>query len=187
MSTLKIKIIVGSTRQARFSDRPADWIAGLARQRPELDVELLDLRDYPLPFFDEAMPPLMARDSYAHPVVAKWREKITDADGFIICMPEYNHGYPAVLKNAMDYVYAPWGRKPAAFVSWGNVGGGRGVEQLRLVAVELDMVATRWSVHIANPWFIKDVSEIDSQYRPAATALLDNLTWWAGALKAART
>ena len=72
-------------------------------------------------------------------------------------------------------------------MSWGGAGGARGVEQLRLVAIELDMVPTRWAVHIPNPWFIKDVSEIDTdQNRNSASALLDNLTWWAGALKAAR-
>ena len=93
----------------------------------------------------------MAKDNYDHPVVVKWREKIREADGFIICTPEYNHGYPAVLKNAIDYVYSVWGRKAVAFVSWGGTGGARGVEQLRLVAVELDMVPIRWAVHIPNP------------------------------------
>ena len=94
----------------------------------------------------------------------KWREKIREADGFIICTPEYNHGYPAVLKNALDYVYFVWGRKAVAFVSWGGTGGTRGVEQLRLVAVELDMVPIRWAVHIPNPWFIQDVS--GDRHRP---------------------
>ena len=158
-----------------------------AKKRTDLDVELLDLRDYPLPFFEEAMPPGMAKDQYSNPVVVKWRDKIREADGFIICTPEYNHGYPAVLKNALDYTYFAWARKAVSFVSWGGAGGARGVEQLRLVAVELDMVPTRWAVHIPNPWFIKDVSEIDTEAnRNSAAALLDHLTWWAGALKAAR-
>jgi NAD(P)H-dependent FMN reductase len=187
MSTLKIKVIVGSSRPNRFSEKAAEWIFSLAKQRPDLDVELLDLREYPLPFFEEAFPPGLAKDNYQHPVVVKWRQKITEADGFIMCTPEYNHGYPAVLKNAIDYVYGPWGRKAVAFVSWGGVGGARGVEQLRLVAVEVDMVPIRWAVHIPNPWFIKDVSEIDTDpNKHSAAALLDHLTWWAGALKAAR-
>jgi NAD(P)H-dependent FMN reductase len=188
MSTLKIKVIVGSTRANRFSEKPAAWIFDAAKKRSDLDVELLDLRDYPLPFFEEAMPPGMAKDQYTNPTIVKWRDKIREADGFIICTPEYNHGYPAVLKNALDYTYFAWARKVVSFVSWGGAGGARGVEQLRLVAVELDMVPTRWAVHIPNPWFIKDVSEIDTeQNRNSATALLDHLTWWAGALKAART
>lgn len=187
MSTLKIKVIVGSTRPNRFGEKPAQWIFDLATKRDDLDVELLDLRDYPLPFFDEPLPPGLAKDNYDNPVVVQWRDKILEADGFIICTPEYNHGYPAVLKNALDYTYFSWARKAVAFVAWGGTGGTRSVEQLRLVAIELDMVPTRWAVHLANPWFIKDVSEIDTdQNRQAATALLDHLTWWAGALKSAR-
>jgi NAD(P)H-dependent FMN reductase len=187
MSTLKIKVIVGSTRANRFSEKPAAWILEAAKKRTNLDVELLDLRDYQLPFFEEAMPPGMAKDQYSNPVVVKWRDKIREADGFIICTPEYNHGYPAVLKNALDYTYFSWARKAVSFVSWGGAGGARGVEQLRLVAIELDMVPTRWAVHIPNPWFIKDVSEIDTEAnRNSASALLDHLTWWAGALKTAR-
>jgi NAD(P)H-dependent FMN reductase len=187
MSTLKIKVIVGSTRANRFSEKTAAWIAEAARKRTSLDVELLDLRDYPLPFFEEAMPPGMAKDQYSNPIVVKWRDKIREADGFIICTPEYNHGYPAVLKNALDYTYFAWARKAVSFVSWGSAGGARGVEQLRLVAIELDMVPTRWAVHIPNPWFIKDVSEIDTDAnRASAASLLDHLTWWASALKAAR-
>jgi NAD(P)H-dependent FMN reductase len=187
MTQLKIKVIVGSTRENRFSEMPAQWIFELAKARPDLDVELLDLRDFPLPFFEEAMPPGIANDSYANPVVVRWRDKIREADGFIVCSPEYNHGYPAVLKNALDYVYHAWARKAVAFVSWGGAGGTRGVEQLRLVAIELDMAPSRFAVHIANPWFIKDISGIDTeQNRQSAAALLDNLAWWAGALSAVR-
>jgi NAD(P)H-dependent FMN reductase len=187
MSALNIKVIVGSTRAGRFSEKPAQWIADAARTRAELAVEVVDLRDYPLPFFEEALPPGLAKDEYANPVVQQWRAKILEGDGYIICTPEYNHGYPAVLKNALDYTYFSWSRKPVAFVSWGGVGGARGVEQLRAVAVELDMAPIRHAVHIPNPWFIKDVSEIDTAAnRHAAAALLDNLTWWAAALKAAK-
>lgn len=187
MSALKIKVIVGSTRPNRFSEKPAQWIVGLAKQRADLDVETLDLRDYPLPFFEEALPPGFAKDNYTEPRVVKWREKVKEADGFIICTPEYNHGYPAVLKNALDYTYMFWARKPVAFVSWGGVGGARGVEQLRLVTVELDMVPLRWAVHIPNPWLIKDVGEIATDgNNHSAALLLDHLTWWTKALKAAR-
>ena len=129
MSTLKIKIIVGSTRANRFSEKPTQWILELAKKRSDLDVELLDLRDYPLPFFEEAMPPGLAKDGYTTPAVVKWRDKIKEADGFIIVTPEYNHGYPAVLKNALDYTYFAWARKAVAFVSWGSAGGARGVER----------------------------------------------------------
>ena len=187
MTALKIKIIVGSTRANRFSEKPASWIVEQAKARADLDVETLDLRDYPLPFFEEAMPPGMARDGYTNPAVVKWRDKIREADGFIICTPEYNHGYPGVLKNALDYTYFAWARKAVAFVAWGGSGGVRAVEQLRLVTVELDMTPIRWAVHIQNPWSIKDVSEIATeQNNRAAAALLDHLTWWTRALKTAR-
>ena len=187
MSPLKIKVIVGSTRANRFSEKPAQWIFDEARTRADLDVELLDLRDYALPFFEEAMPPGMAKDGYTNPVVVRWRDKVGEADGFIICTPEYNHGYPAVLKNALDYVYFAWSRKAVAFVSWGGAGGTRAVEQLRLVAIELDMAPIRFAVHIPNPWFIKDVNEIKTDANQhSAAALLDQLTWWAGVLRSGR-
>jgi NAD(P)H-dependent FMN reductase len=185
---LKIKVIVGSTRSNRFSEKAAQWIFEEATKRADLDVEVLDLRDYPLPFFEEAMPPGMAKDAYTNPVVAGWRDKIREADGFVICTPEYNHGYPAVLKNALDYVYFAWSRKAVAFVSWGGSGGTRCVEQLRLVAIELDMAPTRFAVHIQNPWFIRDINELKTEAnQQGATALLDQLTWWARALESART
>ena len=187
MSTLKIKVIVGSTRANRFSEKPAQWIYGLARARTDLEVELLDLRDYALPFFEEALPPGIAKDNYSNPAIIRWRDKVREADGFIVCSPEYNHGYPAVLKNALDTVYHAWNRKAVAFVSWGGAGGTRGVEQLRLVAIELGMAPARAAVHIANPWLIKDSGEIDTeQNRQSASALLENLVWWTAALKAAR-
>jgi NAD(P)H-dependent FMN reductase len=187
MNRLKIKVILGSTRANRFCDKTAQWIFDEASKRTDFEVELLDLRDYPLPFFEEAMPPGLAKDSYTNPDVVRWRDKVRDGDGFIICSPEYNHGYPAVLKNALDYVYFAWSRKAVAFVSWGGAGGARAVEQLRLVAIELDMAPTRAAVHIPNPWFIKDVSELQTpQYQQSATLLLDQLAWWAGALRTAR-
>src|SRR5262245_51617742 len=187
MDPLRIKVIIGSTRANRFSEKPAHWIFEAAKKRSDLDVELLDLTDYPLPFFEEAMPPGLARDSYSHPVVTRWREKVKEADGFIICTPEYNHGYPAVLKNALDYVYFAWSRKAVAFVSWGGAGGTRSVEQLRLVTIELDMVPLRTAVHIPNPWMIQDIAGIDTAAnQQGAAALLDHLTWWASALRTAR-
>jgi NAD(P)H-dependent FMN reductase len=188
MSTLNIKVIVASTRQNRFSEKPSQFVFEEASKRPGLKVDLVDLRDYPMPFFDEALPPgLKGKEGYPDPVITRWREKVKEGDGFIICTPEYNHGYPAVLKNALDYVYYDWSRKPVAFVSWGGAGGTRGVEQLRLVTIELDMVPIRFAVHIPNPWFIKDAGELRTDANvQAASTLLEHLTWWASALKVAR-
>jgi NAD(P)H-dependent FMN reductase len=188
MSTLKIKVVVGSTRANRFSEKPAQWIVEEARTREALDVELVDLRDYPLPFFEQAIPPgLQGPKGYDDPAIRKWQAKVIEADGFIVCTPEYNHGYPAVLKNALDHVYYDWNRKAMAFVSWGGAGGTRGVEQLRLVAIELGLAPVRPAVHIQSPWFIKEVSELKTEPNDrAAKTLLDDLPWWTQALKTAR-
>jgi NAD(P)H-dependent FMN reductase len=188
MDTLKIKVILGSTRPNRFGEQAAHWIFDKAKQRSGLDVELLDLRDFPMPFFEEPIPPGMAKDGYTHPVVTRWREKIREADGFIIASPEYNHGYPAVLKNALDYVYFAWNRKAVGFVSWGGLGGGRCVEQLRGVAIELDMVPIRWAVHMVNFWaLLDDKGRINTaSFEQSGDALIEHLTWWTRALKTAR-
>lgn len=189
MSTLNVKVIIGSTRPNRFSEQAANWIFEKAKQRTTLAVELLDLRDYPLPFFEEPLPPGLAKDGYTHPVVTRWRDKIKEADGYIVATPEYNHGYPAVLKNALDYTYFAWAKKAISFVSWGGLGGARSVEQLRAVAIELDMAPVRAAVHIPNFWmFLDDKGKFKSfdPYEQAGDALLDQHIWWAGALKAAR-
>jgi NAD(P)H-dependent FMN reductase len=189
MSSLNIKVIVASTRPNRFSEQAAQWIFEKARQRADLDVELVDLRDYPMPFFEEPLPPGMVKEGYTHPIVTKWRGKVSQADGFIIATPEYNHGYPAVLKNALDYVYWNWSRKAVAFVSWGGLGGARAVEQLRLVSIELDMAPIRPAVHMANFWALLDEKgKIKTEsFEAAGNKLIDELTWWTRALKEARS
>jgi NAD(P)H-dependent FMN reductase len=187
---LKIKVILGTTRQQRFGDQPAKWIADKAKTKG-LDVEILDLRDYPLPFFDEAMSPTMAamkEGAYPYPVSAKWTEKIGEADGFIMIAAEYNHGYTAVLKNAIDYVSREWNKKPVAFVGYGSVGGARSIEQLREVAVELQMAPIRAAVHMTNFWNLLDEKgqiKMES-FEASADAMLDQLIWWTDALKEAR-
>ncbi|PIR57717.1 MAG: nadph-dependent fmn reductase, partial [Parcubacteria group bacterium CG10_big_fil_rev_8_21_14_0_10_38_31] len=152
-ASLKIKVIVGSTRQSRFSEKPAGWVLEELKKREGIEAELLDLRDFPMPFFDEAVSPAMKQGPYQNEVVKKWTGKIAEADGFIIVTPEYNHGYPAVLKNALDYVYAEWNRKAVGFVSYGSVSGARSVEQLRQVSIELQMAPIRSAIHLpADKW-----------------------------------
>src|SRR5690606_19438426 len=146
------------------------------------------LRDYPMPFFEEPMPPGMVPEGYPHDVVTRWREKVKEGDGFIFVTPEYNHGYSAVLKNALDYVYYDWSKKTVAFVSWGGAGGVRAVEQLRLVAVEVGMAPTRNAVHIPNCWAMLDANgklNFES-FEQSGTTLLDQRTWWARTLKEGR-
>ena len=126
-----ISVIIGSTRQGRFSEKPAQWILQHLRKRDGIEAQLLDLRDFPMPFFDQPVPPAMpGRAPYEHDVVKRWTAEIATADGFIFVTPEYNYGPTAVLKNAIDWVYPEWNRKAAAFVSNGSVMGARSVQAL---------------------------------------------------------
>jgi len=189
--SLNIKIILGSVRQGRFGDKPAEWIATLAKEKEGLSVELLDLRDYALPMFQEATSPANIKGEYESQEVNRWAEKIAEADGFIIVTPEYNHGYPSSLKNNIDYLYKEWGNKPICFVGYGSTGGARVIQQLRQVAIELQMAPTRNSVHIISPWLLTEVDgtlkvgALDAYDKPAEN-MLTQLTWWANALKNAR-
>ena len=99
-----ISVIVGSTRQGRFSEKPARWIFQHLKHRSGIDAQLLDLRDFPMPFFDQPVPPAMpGRPPYENEVVKQWTAEIGRSDGFIFVTPEYNYGPAAVLKNALDY------------------------------------------------------------------------------------
>ncbi|MBN9541804.1 MAG: NAD(P)H-dependent oxidoreductase [Reyranella sp.] len=185
----RIGIVIGSTREGRFSEKPARWIHGIGIERADLAVELVDLRDYPLPFFEEAMPPLWAPPK--NEVAQRWAAKLATLDGLIAVTPEYNHGPSAVLKNALDYAYQEFARKPIGFVGYGGVGAARAVEQLRLVAAELQMVSVRNAVHIGLTEFLGILQQGKSfddypHLGQSATALFDDIAWWARALKTAR-
>ncbi len=187
-----ISVIVGSTRQGRFSEKPAQWILQRLKERRGIDARLLDLRDFPMPFFDQPMPPATpGRPAYENEVVRKWTAEIARADGFIFITPEYNYGPAAVLKNALDWVYPEWNRKAAAFVSYGGTAGTRSVQQLRETAIELQLAPVRSSVHIpaATLWAHFQGGDVDAglaQLEAAAKTMIDDLLWWTEALKAAR-
>ncbi len=187
-----ISVIVGSTRQGRFSEKPAQWIFQRLKNRGGVDARLLDLRDFPMPFFDQPMPPAMpGRPAYENEVVKKWTAEIARSDGFIFVTPEYNYGPSAVLKNALDWVYPEWNRKAAAFVSYGSAMGARGIQQLRLTAIELQLAPIRSSVYIpvATLWAHFQGGDVDAgltELEPAAKTMIDDLVWWTAALKAAR-
>lgn len=180
---------MGSTRQGRFVDQPAKWIFEKLKKKEDVDAELIDLRDWPLPFFDEPVSPSMMRmmkKDYVSELGKKWAKKIGEADGYIIVTPEYNHGYTAVLKNAIDYVYNEWNNKPVAFVSYGGTGGGtRSVQQLRQVAIELQMVPIRNGVHFPMYWTkLDDKGNLQTDsYNDNAEGLLNQLLSWARNLK----
>ncbi len=188
MSKLKIQIIIGSVRQTRFGVQPANWIYEKAKKLEGLEVELIDLKDWPLPFFDEPKSPSTSGGVYENPDGARWADKIGEADGYIIVAPEYNHGYSAVLKNAMDWVYKQWNNKPVAFVSYGTVGGARAVEQLRQVAVEVQMTPIRAAIHMVAPWNLLDAQgQLKTEsFEKAGDDMLAQLVWWTTALKKAR-
>jgi NAD(P)H-dependent FMN reductase len=147
-SKLKVKVIIGSTRPNRFSEKPANWIYGLLKATGGVEAELLDLRDYPLPFFDNPNSPSMSGGVYPNSEVSRWAAKIKEADAFVIVSPEYNHGYSAVLKNALDSIYPEWNKKAVGFVGYGGAGGARAIEQLQSVVLELQMVPIRQSLRM---------------------------------------
>ncbi len=147
-SLLNIKIIIGSTRQNRFSDRPAYWILEEINKKENVKAKILDLRDYPMPFFDEPISPGRLNENYSSEEVKKWSAKIKEGDAFIIVTPEYNHGYPAILKNAIDSIYSEWNYKAVGFIGYGGSGGARSIEQLRQVVNELRMVPIRNALHL---------------------------------------
>ena len=158
-----------------------------------MQAELVDLRDYPLPFFDAPVSPARFQGRPPNPGAAAWASNVAEADGYVIVTPEYNHGYPGVLKNALDRAFVEWNNKPVGFVSYGSVGGARVVEQLRLVAIELEMAPIRFAVHLP-PEVYRAMMNLEvpvdrnlfQLIQPAADRMIDQLLWWANALKSAR-
>ena len=189
VSKPKLAIVIGSIRPNRFGGHAAQWIEEIARRRTDFEVELIDLKDYPMPLFAEEASPLYAPSK--NEVAQRWQKKVGEFDAFIFTAAEYNRGPTAVLKNALDYAYAEWGNKPVAFVGYGGVGGARAVEQLRLHAIELQMAPIRNAIHILFPDYLavikdgKPLSELE-HLNQAARQMLDQLAWWTAALKAAR-
>jgi NAD(P)H-dependent FMN reductase len=187
-----ISVIVGSTRQGRFSEKPAQWILQRLESRGGIETRLLDLREFPLPFFDQPVPPAMpGRPPYENEMVKRWTAEIARSDGFIFVTPEYNFGPPAVLKNALDWVYPEWNRKAVAFVSYGSALGARSVQQLRETAIELQLAPVRSSVHIpvATLWAHFQGGDVEAglaQLEAPAKSMIEDLLWWTAALKAAR-
>ncbi len=187
-----VSIIVGSTREGRFSEKVAQLVFDELKDRKDVEARLLDLREYPMPFFDQAVPPsIPGKAPYTHPVVQRWTAQIGEADAFIFVSPEYNHGIPGVLKNAIDWVNPEWRRKPATFVGYGGVSGARSVEHLRLIACEMQMAPLRFAMHIPMSTLLlhlqgKDAAAALGESKQAAGAMIDDLLWWSDALKAAR-
>jgi NAD(P)H-dependent FMN reductase len=189
MSKPRIGIIIGSVRPNRFATKPTEWFARIAAQRTDLAFETVDLIDYPMPLFAEVSSPLYVPST--NEVAQRWQKKIAGLDGFVFVAAEYSRGPTASLKNALDYAYTEWNRKPAAFVAYGGVGGARAVEQLRLNAIELQMAPLRNAVHIvwadmAQVMQGQKTLEEMPHLNQAADVMLDELTWWSKVLTEAR-
>ncbi len=189
MTQPKIGIIISTTRRGRLGERVAQWVAALGQQRPDLAFEIVDLRDHPLEFFDAEMSPRWAPVEGAN--AQAWTKRIAGFDGYVFVTAEYNRSITGALKNALDYIGFEAERKPAAFAGYGAVGGARAVEQLRLMAVELGMVATKSGVHIGMEPMIglmregKDFADFP-HLAPTVVTMLDELAWYARILKSGR-
>ena len=175
---LRIAIVIGSNREGRFGPTAARWIHRRARAREGFDVDVVDLAEVDLPTaFPNGTAP-----------VTDLVEPLRRADGFIVVTPEYNHSFPAALKQAIDLASDEWYAKPVGFVSYGGISGGlRAVEQLRLVFAEVHAVGLRDTVSFHNYWDLVDEhGDLGDRSDPAASVLLDQLAWWATALRSAR-
>ena len=178
---IRTAVIVGSTREGRFGDTVARWFVGRAALDDAIDIDVIDLAEADLP--------AVITDTPA-PAVQAMTERFAAADAFVIVTPEYNHGYPASLKFALDSAREEWMAKPVAFVSYGGISGGlRSVEQLRQVCAELHMVSIRDSVSLHNcHGMFDEAGALSEPEGPnvAAKMMLNQLQWWAAALRNAR-
>ena len=190
----KLQVIVGSTRPSRAADQVVPWVVRRAEGHGEFEVEVLDLRDWPLPFFQEHMGTIgdFADPTYSEPIVRAWNRKIAEGDAFLIVTAEYNHSVPGQLKNAIDSVFVSFGfrNKPIGFVGYsgGIAAGTRAVEHLALIAVEGEAVPLRNTVLIP---FVADAFDEAGEPKNPATDIalgitLDDLSWFANALGRAR-
>ncbi len=187
-----IAIIVASTRTTRFADLPLSWIVERLGKRDDLAIEVLDLRDHQLPYYDSPLPPARAPRTYHSEAERAVGEILDRADGFLVITNEFNHGYSAALKNVLDHFFVEFRRKAVAFVGYGNVGGSRAIEQLRQVAAELELASTRHAVHIMGVQMMQIRTEPDSAtgifeaLNDRLELVVNDLVWWATALRTAR-
>ncbi|SOD62515.1 NAD(P)H-dependent FMN reductase [Streptomyces zhaozhouensis] len=189
---LRLAVILGSVRDGRFGPTVADWFTGVAQERAggrgDVVVDRLDLADVPLPLDMATRPEEVAPEVAER--LATVAGRLAEADAFVVITPEYNHSFPAALKNLIDWHFGEWQAKPVGFVSYGGVGGGlRAVEQLRGVFAELHAVTVRRAVSFHHPWNWFDASgrpDDEAACAKAAHGLLDQIVWWGDALRAAR-
>lgn len=191
---MKLAIVLGSTRQGRQSDRQAKWILNTAQQTEGITAEIIDLKDYPMPFFDEPISPRYNPNRDIDPTAQKWLAKLDEYEAYIFVTAEYNHSIPAVLKNALDYVTFEMNRKPSTIASHGTVGGARAAMHLKEILSESKSVPIQNAIALAGMSDkIDEQGNLDAELKAAAygpqaalDALLAELKWYGDALTAAR-
>ncbi len=185
MDDLRIAIILGSTRPGRKSEAVAQWVLERAAGRGAV-YELVDLKDHPLPLYDEPIPP--SRGKYEHDHTQEWAATVARFDGYVLVTPEYNHSTSGVLLNALDYVYAEWNDKAAALVSYGMTGGVRAAEHLRQVLAELHVADVEAQLTFSLITDFEQYATFAPAERHVAQAekMFTQLESWAGALKTLR-
>ncbi|WP_371783969.1 NADPH-dependent FMN reductase [Streptosporangium subroseum] len=187
MFGLRVAVIVGSTRDGRFGPVVANWLVTHLAQREDMTFDLVDLAETPLPTVFPAFGQPAAPGTAE--LLATVSPRLAAADAFVIVTPEYNHSFPASLKNAIDWHNKEWHAKPVGFVSYGGLSGGlRAIEQLRVVLAELHAVTIRDTVSFHGAWtqFDADAKAKDPACDAAAKTMLDQLAWWAHALRDAK-
>ncbi|MFG2195188.1 NADPH-dependent FMN reductase [Streptomyces sp. NPDC048639] len=184
---LRLAVVVGSVREGRYGPTVADWFVRQAEPRTDVHVDLVDLAETPL---GSASPSPAPSSPEVAASLAALTPRLAAADAFVVVTPEYNHSFPAPLKNAIDWHGAEWQAKPVGFVSYGGLSGGlRAVEHLRQVFAELHAVTVRETVSFHGVWdrFGEDGLPKDAEgANGAAKTMLDQIVWWAGALREAR-
>ncbi|MFE9412917.1 NADPH-dependent FMN reductase [Streptomyces sp. NPDC006704] len=182
---LRLAVIISSVREGRFGPVIGEWFAAQAKERADLEVDVIDLVDHELPYAHSFSPAGEAAD-----ILAKISPRLEAADAYVVVTPEYNHSYPASLKHLIDWHYTQWRAKPVGFVSYGGLSGGlRAVEHLRPVFAELHAVTVRDAVSFHSPWgTFDDDGKPKDETGPAGAAkvLLDQLTWWGTVLREGR-
>jgi NAD(P)H-dependent FMN reductase len=179
MELLRVAVIVGSTREGRVGDRIARWFVGQARGRSDVELVVVDLAEFDFP---------AGYPARATPAMAAFAAEVDRADAFVVVTPEYNHSFPASLKQAIDFAYDEWHAKPVGFVSYGcRSAGQHAVDQLRTVFTALHVVGVRDGVGVD----LLDGDDLDARLAgdtpvQAAQVLLDQLVWWGTTLRAGR-
>lgn len=185
---MKIGIIMGSIREGRANEGVANWVKEIADNSAfDAEFELVDLKDYPLPLFDEAASPAYTSDLKAREQQKPWADKMTELDGYIFVTPEYNHGISSALKNALDYVYNELNDKAAGIVSYGSAGGVRSAEQLRTFLSEFQVahVRTQPALSLFYDWNDEGFNPSHAQ-KDALEQMLNQLSYWAPAMNSVR-